>query len=45
MFVADFTSMVPEMQFGLVQEEITQAFKDYQSGTFQNPNDDVWAAA
>ena len=28
-----------------MQEEIHQAFRDYQSGKFQNPNDDVWAAA
>ncbi|CAL8465491.1 g5027 [Coccomyxa elongata] len=27
------------------QEEIFKAFRDYQSGNFQNPNDDVWAAA
>lgn len=29
----------------MVQDEISQAFRDYQSGNFQNPNDDVWAAA
>ncbi len=35
----------PEMSSVLVQEEVYQAFRDYDSGNFQNPNDDVWAAA
>jgi hypothetical protein len=26
------------------QEEIVQAFKDFQAGRLQNPGDDVWAA-
>ena len=26
------------------QAEIVQAFRDYESGKLQNPNDDVWAA-
>lgn len=26
------------------QEEIDQAFRDYQNGMLQNPADDVWAA-
>jgi hypothetical protein len=28
-----------------VQEEIRKAFEDYQAGVFQDPKDDVWAAA
>jgi hypothetical protein len=26
------------------QDEIYQAFEDYQNGRLQNPKDDVWAA-
>ncbi|EIE23055.1 hypothetical protein COCSUDRAFT_36634 [Coccomyxa subellipsoidea C-169] len=44
-YVCDGAGKVSGTKAKREQEEIYQAFRDYDSGNFQNPNDDVWAAA